>query len=154
MQVVKFARYVGVAPGTTTIRTDDNPGGAMLGAVQTQAVWEPDPNSDTVRLAVPPNQWVTGPATMKISMPAHQRNFGPVPNDGQLALTRPYQPYHKGWIEPSSGDSIYTLQGLLGQEPSNTEDTARKWAIAASIIGSIALATTTVIAVVQFRRGK
>lgn len=126
----------------------------MLGASHTQAVWEPDPNSDTVRIAVPPNQWVTGPTTMRIIMPAAQRDFGPVPNDGQLALTRPYLPVHKGWIEPASGESIYTLQGILGQQEQNVEDTAIKWGIAASIISAVALATTTIIAVMRYKQGK
>lgn len=178
---VSPARYVGTAPGTTTMRlggrdgrgrpTSLPPGGqaarerrGLAGppvppgpfyyatqARQTQARWEPDPNTDNVKISVPPNQWVTGPMTMKISMPAAQRAMGPVPNDGQLATTRNYLPVHKGWIEPSTGETIYTLQGGLGAESgSNVE----KWAITASVISAVALATTTVLAIMRYRSGR
>ena len=118
----------------------------------TQSVWEPDPNIDNVRVAVPPNQWVTGPMSIHAMVPTAQSAFGPVPNDYELARTRPYLPYHKGWINTESDGSVYTIQGPpVGQSAS---DTAIRWSIAASVISAVALATTTLIAVLRYREGK
>lgn len=173
---VRFARRVGVAPGTTTLKFDGARTGPALGpqgrghyhqvlggppippgpfyyatqARLTQARWEPDPNTDNIKIAIPPNQWVTGPMTMKISMPAAQRAMGPVPNDGQVATMHNYLPVRKGWIEPASGETIYTLQGPMGAEASKVET----WAITASVISALALATTTVLAIMRYKSGK
>lgn len=124
--MITFASYVGAAPATTMIRP-------------TQAVWEPDPSQDTIKIAMPPNQWATGPTQMIVRVPKAQDRMGPVPNDLELASTRPYLPVHRGWIEPSTGEPIFRLQGA--------EDTAAKWAIAGSIISAIALSVTTIIAI-------
>lgn len=164
MQDVSFARYVGAAPGSTTIsfqgfgqaepasRPAPAPAFPYLNPPSpTQAVYEPDPNTDNVRIALPPNQWVTGPVEMKVSVPAATRAMGPVPNDGDLAQTRPgYLPLHRGWISPSHGEPIFTLQGGRGLGLSTTE----KWAIAASILSATALAVSTTIAVLRYRRGQ
>lgn len=131
--MITFARYAGTAPGTTVM---------SLGAYPTQSVWEPDPNQDTIKIAVPPGQWVTGPTQMIVKVPQGQDRMGPVPNDLDLASTRPYLPVHRGWIEPSTGEPIFRLQGPLG-----SEETAAKWAIAGSIISAIALSVTTIIAI-------
>jgi hypothetical protein len=131
--MITFARYTGTAPGTTAM---------AFGAFPTQAVWEPDPNQDTIKIAMPPNQWATGPTQMIVKVPKAQRDMGPVPNDLELATTRPYLPVHRGWIEPSTGEPIFRLQGPLG-----SGETAAKWAIAGSIISAIALSVTTIIAI-------
>lgn len=165
MQDVSFARYVGAAPGSTTIsfqgfgqadpasRPVAPPPVPYLNLPSpTQSVWEPDPNTDNVRFALPPNQWVTGPVEMKISVPAATKAMGPVPNDGQLARTRPgYLPLHRGWIATSNNEPIFTLQGSqrgLGLS------TSEKWAIAASILSATALAVSTTIAVLRYRNGR
>lgn len=154
-----FAGRVGVAPGTTTLRISGGLGEAApvppgpfyyrQQAMPTQARWEPDPNTDNVKIAVPPNQWVTGPMTMRISMPAVQRTMGPVPNDGQLAKVYGYLPAGKGWIEPSTGETIYNLQGLGQDDKMSRSD---KWILAASIVSAAAVATTATLAIVRFRR--
>jgi len=88
---------------------------------------------------------------MKISVPSATAAMGPVPNDGQLAQTRPgYLPIHRGWIG-THGDPIFTLQG--GQGLGQGLSTAEKWAIAASIMSATALVVTTVIAVLRFKKG-
>jgi hypothetical protein len=165
MQDVSFARFVGTAPGSTTIsfqgfgqaepvkRPVAPPPFPYLNLPSpTQAVYEPDPNTDNVRIAMPPNQWVTGPVEMKISVPAGTRAMGPVPNDGELAQTRPgYLPLHRGWIAPSHGEPIFTLQGT---KPGLGLSTSEKWAIAASVLSATALIVSTTIAVLRYRNGK
>jgi hypothetical protein len=154
--MITFSRYVGVAPGTTTFSPNGRRGGLgqpTPGAVYpTQSVWEPDPNSDTVRIAMPNNQWVTGPSQMIIKVPRHQREMGPVPTDLQVAQQgRPWLPVHRGWID-TSGEPIFHLQGApVGQ---SADDTAVKWSIAASVISAVALATTTIITVMRFKKGR
>ena len=159
---VSHPRYVGVAPGTTTVRID-GASGATLGAAPpphwappvrpTQAHWVRDPSIDNVKIAVPPNQWVTGPAIMKARMPAVQATFGPVPNDKQLSKMYGYLPVQRGWMQTTEG-GVYTMQGALGQTPQDVEDTAIKWSIAASVISALALATTTAIALLRYRKEK
>jgi hypothetical protein len=156
---ITFPSRVGTAPGTTTMQIASFRGRGLGQAFPyvnqpspTQAVYEPDPRIDNVRIALPPNQWVTGPASVKLSIPAVQSTFGPVPNDRQLALTRPYLPLHKGWIE-TNGETVYTIQGSgLGQ--TTAEERAFRWSIAASVISAVALATTTALAIIRFRQGR
>jgi hypothetical protein len=115
-------------------------------------VWEPDPNTDNIKIALPPNQWATGPVEMNIQIPVAQRAMGPVPNDLELVETRSYNnlPTHRGWIATNRG-TIYNLQGNggLGQM-----STAEKWAIAASVISAVALGTSTLLAVMSYRKSK
>lgn len=152
---VRFANRVGVAPGTTTLSYLGQAPGDDFPYVNppspTQAVYEPDPNNDNVRIALPPNQWVTGPVTMKVMMPAVQKTFGPVINDRQAATMRPYFPVRKGWIDNATGEPVYTLQGGGGLGELSTGE---KWAITASVLSAVALATTTVLAVLKYRKGK
>lgn len=147
--MLHLQRYVGTAPGTTTFSYNGRKNG-MAGAWPTQAVYQPTPNQDNVEILLPPNQWVTGPVTMSVSSPAAQRTMGPVTNDYDANASRHYQPVRRGWIANASGPPIYTLQGALG----NTADDAVKWSIAASIISAVALATTTVIAIMRFKQGR
>ena len=153
---VTFAKRVGVAPGTTTLRLDGGLGDAPFvnQPSQTQAVWEPDPNSDNVRIAVPPTQWVTGPTEMRISMPVVQKTMGPVPNDLDISQTRPggYLPVHRGWIDTETGEPIFTLQGGGGEL--GQDSPALKWSIAASVLSAIALTTTTILAVMRYKKGR
>ncbi len=146
---VNMARWVGTAPGTTTL------GQPMPGAIfPTQAVLEPSPNSDMIRIALPPNQWATGPTEMLVNVPAHEKNFGPVPTDLQVQRSGlPYMPVHRSWIANKDGPNIYHLQGR-GSGIGITGDTALKWGVAVSVITAIALITTTFIAVDRHRKGR
>lgn len=160
---VTFARFVGTAPGTVTFQgaapTSPFPPAASpfpfinpTERFPTQSVWEPDPNVDNVKIAMPPNQWVTGPLEMNISIPVEQRAFGPVPNDLQLAETRNYLPLHRGWIT-TNGGTVFNLQGA-GKGNLGQLSTAEKWAITASVISAVALGTTTILAVLNYRKSK
>lgn len=152
-----MARWVGTAPGTTTFSAKNGRskngmygfGQPTPGAIfPTQAVLEPSPNSDSIRIALPPNQWATGPVEMLVNVPAHEKTMGPVPTDLQAQQARmPYMPVHRSWIANARGPDIYHLQGF-GAENSS----AIKWSIAASVISAVALATTTVIAVARYRK--
>jgi len=151
---VQKGRRVGTAPGTTVLQINGLPVGGFgqpaPGAFYpTQAVWEPDPNTDTVKIAMPPNQWATGPTEMIIKMPAAQRSMGPVLTDKEAASRLPYLPVRKGWIA-GKDQTIYNLQGAGGLGEMSS---AEKWAITASVISAFALATTTVIAVLRYKKG-
>jgi len=155
-----MARWVGTAPGTSTVTYPRNPALGQVPAVfPTQAVLEPDPNSDSIKIALPPNQWATGPVEMVVNVPAGEKNLGPVPTDLQIHKQgRPYLPVQRGWIANADGPNIYHLQGPLGlgadPSASSIENTAVKWSIAASVISALALATTTVIAVARYKKGR
>ncbi len=144
-----MARWVGTAPGTTTL------GQPAPGAIfPTQAVLEPSPNSDMIRIALPPNQWATGPVEMLVNVPAHEKIMGPVPTDLQAQQARmPYMPVHRSWIANAKGPNIYHLQGA-GGALGVSSDSAVKWSIAASMISAVALVTSTVIAVARYKKGR
>ncbi len=180
---IQFPRYVGVAPGTTTIRYDDAPG-LGIPPRPTQA-WDipQDAYSDKVKIAVPPNQFlppaayplpanptqawvewpmqgdrvrmavplnqikagaVRGDPATQVAVPEVQRTFGPFPNDWMAVPSSGYQPVRKGWIHSQEGD-VYTLQGPA------TVASARNWSIVASVISTLALATTATLAVLDYR---
>jgi len=114
--------------------------------------------NDRVRMMVPENQIkagaVTGNPRVRASVPEIQRTFGPFPNDLMAVPTVNYLPYRKGWIHHDQGD-IFTLQGAPLGSMAATPASAQKWAIVASVVSAIALATTTAIAVMEFRsRGR
>jgi hypothetical protein len=174
---VTFPRFIGTAPGTATFTIE---GANHLGAsplpevpyppapdpfpytnpiqcFPTQAVWEPDPNTDNVKIALPPNQWATGPVEMRLQIPVAQRAMGPVANDLALVETRSYNnlPTHRGWIQTDRG-TVYNLQGArgMGRGQLGQMSTAEKWAITASVISAVALGTTTILAVLNYRKNK
>lgn len=171
------ARYVGVAPGTTTFSVNGRrkrgalggaggyppypppAGGPGVPPYPTQAWLIPQPSdTDRLKIAMPPNQQVTGPREMIVSMPAAQKNMGPVPNDRQSARSADYLPVHRGWIHTEAGN-IFTLQGY-GQsvkfEGVSAEGDDKidwhKWAVVASLIGAVAVAATSTIAILEYRR--
>ncbi len=179
---VKYARYTGVAPGTTTLTlgaTATNgmyppypppDGGPGVPPYPTQAWWVPEPsNIDRVRIAVPPNQHVTSETEVIVSVPKAQRTMGPVPNDKQVAKIYGYQPVMKSWIH-SNQENIYTLQGYHGPRLAGPQaitfqgaennaaaapngiSSTEKWAIFASVMGGLALATTALVAILRYRR--
>lgn len=153
----------------------------LFGTVQNRQFFPPWPTqawmapqnawSDQIKMLVPPDQRYYGKVTQTLLVPPIQRTFGPAPNDAQLSITRPgYIPYHKGWIDTGGGTAIYTLQGGFGQETPPSvpvtdddlrklqaellakENRARNWAIFASVVSGVALATTATIAILDFRR--
>lgn len=161
---VSFPRRVGVAPGTTTINMQGagevsmvSPPMPVISPIAadtfpfanvpswTQATYQPVPNSANVRFSMPPNQRFKGPTDVMIEVPPVQSTFGPVPNDLELATTTPgYLPVRKGWVSTEVG-KIFGLQGGLGDMNAN-----EKWTVAASIIGTLALTTMTIIAVMRY----
>jgi hypothetical protein len=114
--------------------------------------------NDRVQIVVPPNQIAAGAVKedlpVQAAVPAIQRTFGPFPNDYMAVPTVNYLPYRKGWIHHNAGD-IFTLQGglagALGAELP-VSNGVRKWAIFSSVLSALALATTTTLAVLEFRR--
>jgi len=148
-------RRVGTAPGTTVLQINGQPVAGLSrhasGAIYpTQSVWEPDPNSDTVKISMPPNQWATGPTEMVVRVPAGQNRMGPVITDQQAARSLPYLPVRKGWIAGKQ-QNVFHLQGSGGLgEMSSSE----KWAITASVISAFALATSTMLAVLRYKKGR
>jgi len=182
---IKFAKWVGTAPGTTTLgdstRMVWNPTdndqveilvppaqdeGVVLpeqlhlrrmagradapapGHINTYMAYKPNRAIDNVQVMVPPwqAQGIIQDPPVQVAVPWLPP--GPVPNDLELASTRPYQPYHRGWID-GKDRSVYNLGSGLGQD-----STALRWSIAASVISALALATTTAIAVMRFKREK
>lgn len=185
LSAVTFARWSGVAPGTTTVtfpgaaqpprglskaeaarsrgyQWPPADGGPGVPPYPTQAWLVPEDrqsNSDRVRIALPPNQHVTSAAEMIVSVPNAQAAMGPYPNDNDLLHTFAYQPVHKSWIHTPAGD-IFNLQGnrpairLQGLAENEGMKPHEKWMIAASVVGALAVATGTVIAVLQYRKGR
>ena len=126
--------------------------------------------TDQIQMIMPPDQRYTGEAHKFLQVPSIQKTFGPAPNDAQLSVTRPgYIPYHKGWIDTGGGNAIYTLQGGFGADEAAVTDNdlrklqaellakenrSRNWAIFASVVSGLALATTATIAILEFKRGR
>jgi hypothetical protein len=177
---VSFPRYVGTAPGTTAFSTvgralgslsELEPSGTAIEPLKMppvpapyghyypqvewldQSIWVDNPNLDNVQMLVPPNQWVEGPLQLKIDVPKAQAAMGPVPTDLELAKTRPYLPYHKGFIATKEGD-IFNLQGAGVGANATLDERALKWGIIASVMSATALATTTLLAVLRYREEK
>lgn len=140
-------------------RTEYGPGGPSIPPSPTQAWvdWSRHRESGPIRLVLPSNQHATTPLEVKIDEPPWQNTMGPFPNDRMLAPTRSYgnMAVTKGWIETKEGN-IYTLQGPEEEETRAEKEakTARNWAIFASVTGSLALATTAIIAVLRWRAEK
>ena len=166
--MISMTRYVGVAPGTTSMAfgaTADYPpypppgGGPGVPPYPTQAWLVPTPaNEDRVVIAVPPNQMVTGNETLIVSVPNAQKTMGPAPTDYDLAINQNYQPHHKGWINSKEG-FVYNLQGEFGQKMhfkgglgQEAMSSGTKWAIAASVVSALAIGTTAVIAILEYKR--
>ncbi len=165
MTHVTSPRYVGVAPGTTTMSLgahEVQPAGVIPVPIHqapfpaptgdyypripwlTKAMWVANPNIDNIQMLLPPNQWVTGPLDRGIDVPAGLRTMGPHPTDLQISAMRPYLPVHRGMINTEQGKIAH-----LGQL-----STGERWAIFASVISSFALATTAFIAYAGYRSRK
>jgi hypothetical protein len=164
--MIRLSRYVGTAPGTTTVSMGaaapyppypPPDGGPGVPPYPTQAWLVPEPSKDDrVRIALPPNQHVTTPTEMIITKPNAQATMGPVPNDRSLGVRYGYQPVHKGWIHTKKGD-IYTLQGgaqqvkiqgALGADGGMSS--SEKWAIFASVMSGLALAATATVSILSY----
>ncbi|KKM99760.1 hypothetical protein LCGC14_1144700 [marine sediment metagenome] len=179
-------RYVGTAPGTTTLTYQSHAnsrhkvngfygaaggkyptwpppgGGPGVPPYPTQAWLVPEAsNIDRVRIALPSNQSVSGMREMIIDVPAAQKTMGPVPNDRQIATMRNFQPVQKGWIDTNAG-KIFTLQGFgqtitfqgLAQEDGAGDQGTdwTKWATIASLIVAAAVAATSTLAILEYRK--
>lgn len=148
---VRFARYVGVAPGTTTVSfgsasgwlvPQPEAGGEQVVALPNIAPvpYEPvvpdrpvDPwlipqptASNALKVLAPPQTRVTPPATLRILVPPGQAAHGPAPTDIELERTLDWMPVHEGWIETTAG-SIYNLGAAKGKA------TAKDWAVFALV---------------------
>lgn len=170
LTAVSFPRYTGTAPGTTTVSFQGSggyppypppAGGPGVPPFPTQAWLVPEPsNSDEIRIAVPPNQQVTGPREVVLRVPSSQANKGPVPNDRDFAPAFQYLPVHRGWIHGRERD-IFTLgrptvtfQQAANGEGNGTLAATEKWAIAGAVMSGLALLTTAVVAVLRYRDEK
>lgn len=170
LTAVRFPRYTGTAPGTTTVSFQgaEYPpypppdGGPGVPPYPTQAWLVPQPSgSDEIRIAVPPNQQVTGPREVIMRVPAAQKTMGPHPNDAQLAPMYNYLPVHRGWIHGKERD-IFTLgrptvtfqQAANGEAGNGRLAATEKWAIAGAVMSGLALLTTAVVAVLRYRDEK
>lgn len=139
---IQYARFVGTAPSTTSFQV----------VRPTQSVWVPDPGTDTVKIAMPPNQWVTGPVSMRIQVPAHQNNLGPVPTDLQRVQSNEnYLGLRKGWIATDQG-GIFHLQGT--RKPLGELTTSEKWGIAFGAAATLATVATSFVVVSRYLRDK